>query len=271
MKLEEYLERGDLAGLTEAATAAVREKPLDPAARMVLAEVLCLAGDFDRAEKLAVAAGSLRKEPTPGIALLRNLLRAEVAREQFFREGRPPELRWEPADPLSSQMEVVVDLRGKREDAAAAALARSTVALESVAGVARCRDRPELEFSGFRDLDDRTATVIEAFSAAGKYYCLPWTQVKSLKFEPLETLRDLIWRPTTMQFTDGGEGRYFMPALYVLSAGSGDPAIQLGQSTIWSGLGGDLTGGAGQRMFLAGEETLPILEIEEISFHQPVS
>jgi type VI secretion system protein ImpE len=269
MKLNEFLERGDLDGLVQAATAAVRERPLDPAARLVLAESLCLIGDFDRAEKIAIAAGSLRKEPSPGVILLRNLLRAEIMREQLYREGRPPELRWDASEELASQLGVVVDLRAGDAATAAAALVKATGAADCISGVLVRPDQPDIEFAGFRDLDDRNAAIVEACSASGQFYWLPWNQFQSIRFEKPQTMRDLLWRPATCGFVDGGEGHYFLPALYPLSSGASDPAARLGQSTLWQELGAGLIGGVGQRMLLAGDECCGLLDIQEIRFHQP--
>ncbi|WP_376099421.1 tetratricopeptide repeat protein [Roseomonas sp. CCTCC AB2023176] len=79
------LREGDLAAAVASAQAKVKAAPRDQEARWLLAEVLLLQGDADRADKMLDAA--VLDEPVPAVLEFRRLLRAEVARQQMWKEG----------------------------------------------------------------------------------------------------------------------------------------------------------------------------------------
>ena len=69
----------------------VRAKPTDIDVRAGLVELLCYAGNLDRADKLLDAIADIDPGAAVGVALFRQLVRAEQARVQFHEEGRLPE------------------------------------------------------------------------------------------------------------------------------------------------------------------------------------
>ena len=80
--------------LDEAITAMneeVRSKPADPDLRSFLADLLCIAGNFERADLQLDAITKVLPQSVPTISLTRQLVRAEQWRQQCFAEGRVPE------------------------------------------------------------------------------------------------------------------------------------------------------------------------------------
>jgi type VI secretion system protein ImpE len=265
--VDQHLSTGNLAGAIDAATAAARSSPLAPEHRLVLAELLCFRGEFDRADKLVDAAMQMRSGPAPGLILFRQLLRGEVARQQFYDEGRVPEFRWEPGELERAALEAAVELRGGNVAAAAQVLQSAEErSPSSRRGSITLRTGESKTFDGFRDLDDLEAHVVTAYAMNGKFFLFPWSRVKRLVFNDATTLRDRLWRAVTATFSDGEEAQAFVPCLYAGTWRESDDALRVGQGSDWRTLDGGITRGVGLRMFLAGEETPTILDLKEIEF-----
>ena len=62
--------------------------PADPDHRDLLGQLLCFAGQWERADKHFEILGSQFPDRSPVVALIRHLIRAAGDREQFYEEGR---------------------------------------------------------------------------------------------------------------------------------------------------------------------------------------
>jgi hypothetical protein len=109
---------------------------------------------------------------------------------------------------------------------------------------------------------------IEVLTTTGKYFWVPTERVASIVFHPPKRPRDLAWRRATISVNEGPDGEVYIPAIY----DSAQPEIadnyRLGHNTDWTG---DETGpvrGIGQRVFLAGDDAHPIMEIVELRFRR---
>ena len=58
--------------------------------RGFLAELLCFDGSLERADKMLDLIGSQDPQAALGLALFRQQIRAEMARREFFGDGRVP-------------------------------------------------------------------------------------------------------------------------------------------------------------------------------------
>src|SRR5258706_12943878 len=97
MQAKEHFKAGQLAEAIAAAKEEVRAQPANISPRVFLAELLAFAGDAERAEQQLDTASQVDPKQAVAIALLRQLLRAEVARRQFHAEGRLPEFLDQPS------------------------------------------------------------------------------------------------------------------------------------------------------------------------------
>lgn len=263
MSTFEHFQAGRLSDAVASAISDVKSAPTDLGKRTVLAEMLCYTGDLERADKHLETLAQQNPELGPGVALFRQLIRAEQARRQFFEEGRVPEIVQEPSASLRARLEASVMIRdgdfgGARislDQANAHPLPGGTV------------DDVPCEY--LRDLDDLVADVFEVLTPNGKYYLIPMEQVISLEMRKPESPRELMWRPAEMTVRDGPEGEVYLPTLYHGSHKAEDDATKLGRATQWLDQGG-ITRGCGQRMLLVGEEARSILELNEMQL-QPSS
>lgn len=265
MSVQAQLDAGNLAEAITLATADVKREPARPELRVTLSELMCFDGNLERAASLIDAAAKLYQKPAPGLALSRQLIAGETARQRWFREGVAPTLPQPSAQILTDSLQVIEELRAGRLAEAARLVLELSERSPLEASMTLTSGETQAG-TGFRDLNDLTANIAELITMSGQYCWRPWSEFQSLKFEPVKTLRDLLWRPVQYALRDGAAGQAFIPCLYAGSAAAADDAIRLGQATDWQELGDGLMSGLGQRMFLVGETTAPLLEIAEIQF-----
>jgi type VI secretion system protein ImpE len=254
------LQHGDLAGALADATAAVKQSPADTATRGLLAELLCLNGEFERADTHFGLVATQDPGTAIGISLLRRLIRAEAARGDWYSAGRLPELLGDSQADLRPYIEAGVALRlGEAERAAALLIAAES---HRTPRPGRCNDRA---IDDFRDLDDGCGGFLEVFTGAGDYRWVPLDAIRAIQFEPPRRPRDLIWREADLELTSESRGTVFVPTVYRGLAADTD-AYRLGQASEWLEPVAGLVRGKGQRCFLAGDEALGALELESVEF-----
>jgi len=262
-KAGDLFRQGDLAGAIEAANAAVRGAPADSGGRVLLAELLLFAGNYERADSVLDAGATIDPSAALVISEFRQLLRGEMARRQVMSEGRMPEFLGQPTVTQTHLLKAVLMLRAG--DAAGAA--EAVQAAEEVRPVVAGR-RDGIDFADFRDADDLSAGNFEVLSATGKYFWIPTERVESIEFHPPKRPRDLFWRRCTMVVRDGPDGDVYLPALYQAAHPQGDTAhndaLRLGRATEWTET--EPVCGIGQRIYLAGDEGLPMQGLTSLEF-----
>lgn len=262
MDAHEHYRAGRLKEAVAAATEEVKKHPTDTNRRGFLAELLLVSGSLDRADVQLDALSTQDSQAAPHVALLRQLVRAETARRQFFAEGRLPEFLGKPTASMQLRLRASVALREGKASEAATLLAE--------AEEARVKPRGTCDgaaFDDFRDLDDLTADFFEVLTSTGKYYWVAIETLVSVEFRAATRPRDLLWRRAAMSVKDGPEGEVFVPAVYP-AAGELSDAARLARSTDWTGGDGAPVRGVGQRTFLVGAEARPILELRTVAVEQ---
>ena len=258
--ISERLADGDLTTAVAEATEAVKAAPADTAARGLLAELLCLAGQLERADTHFGLIGTQDPGAAMGVSLLRKLVRAETARSDWHQAGRLPEVLGETRVDLRPYVEAGLALRLGEAARAGELLAQAEAARVPRAG--RCNDRP---FEDFRDLDDRYGGFIEVLTGAGDYRWVALDAVRRIRFAAPRRPRDLLWREAELELTDDLTGTVYLPAIYMGAPDDDDP-LRLGRTSAWVEAAPGLVCGKGQRCFLAGEESVGALDLETIEF-----
>jgi type VI secretion system protein ImpE len=256
------LRAGHLADAITAAQTSVRKAPTDIDARVLLAELLLFAGNLERADVLLDAATAL--DPTTSLvaAEFRQLIRADMARRQFFRDGRVPEFLGEPTEVQALQLATLVSLRAGDIAEATKQAAAAEAVRPLVPGW-----HDDVAFDDLRDADDLISGTMEVLTTTGKYYWIPIERIVSAEFHKPKRPRDLMWRRASMTVADGPDGDVYVPAIYVADEPLTD-AQRLGRETDWRELEGGLVRGVGQRVFLAGEDGLDIMALGTLRFSQ---
>lgn len=259
------LRAGDISGALSAVTAAVKAAPTDADARWLMAEVLLLSGEAERADRMLDAAAL--HEPNPAVLEFRKLLRAEVLRTQVLRDGAPPKYQGGDATPaqkaaLRARMLLRLgDVSGANEAANEIESLR-----ERTPGRLEDDKGGSVPFDDLRDADDLWAAEIEVLTTGGDHLLVPVTRIRSLTFDAPRRTRDLVWRRCNIDLKDGTEGVVYMPSLYLGPTKETDNSLLLGRSTEWSDPEDGPVRGRGQRMILAGEELLPSTALQTVVF-----
>ena len=261
MTPQELFKAGSLQEALAAATDEVKRHPTDTSRRGFLCELLCFAGDFQRADVLLDALSNQDPQAALGVSLFRQVLRAEQARQDFYKQGRLPEFLDLPEPHLKLHLEASILLREGKPKEAASLLEQAEEQRPSVSGTC-----DGTAFDDFRDIDDLTAGFFEILTSTGKYYWIPVERVELIEFRAAERPRDLLWRRAHTVVRGGPDGEVFFPALYGSTSAETDDRLRLGRMTDWRGGEGGPIRGIGQRMFVIGEEDRTIMELKELTF-----
>lgn len=262
MNARELYRAGKLTEAIASQNEEVRAHPADVQQRSFLGELLCIAGNLERADAQLETIERLQPGSGPGLGLIRQLIRAEKTRQEVHRHGRVPDFLGEPPEHVRLRLQAAVALRGG-ELAEASRLANAAEDVRpAVPG--RCDGT---SFDDFRDLDDFAAGILEVLTSTGKHLWIPVEQVVTVDCDAPAQPLDLLWRPAAVQVRDGPEGKVFLPTTYCHEGVEQDDAARLGRRTDWVPAGRDgAVRGLGLRTFLVGDEARSVLEITHLEF-----
>lgn len=218
--------------LTEAIAslnAELRDHPSDVRRRTFLFELLCFAGDYERASKQLDVLAKADPDAMPSIMSYQGVLGCEEARRDMFAAGSFPEGDGDPAP-----------VRGRLNGQA---------------------------FAHLTDGDPRVGARLEVY-LGGSYSWIPMEHVGKLTMEAPHRLRDLIWASASLTGGDDLAGSDFgdvlIPVLTPLAHRNSDDLVRLGRVTDWEDLPDGSQAPVGQRMLLVDDEEFPILEVREL-------
>ncbi len=234
MTPHEHYRAGELDRAIEVLGEELRSDPLDPQRRTFLFELLCFAGQYDRAEKqLDVLANQASSQANLGLLAYRSALHAQRTREHMFLSG---ELPGTPAGP---------------------------------AGRGTCNGQP---FADLTDGDPRIGDHLELF-VAGSYTWVPLRFVQGLQIEAPATLRDLLWARGRVTLVPGAPfqemGEVFLPVLSPAAHRHAEDAVRLGRATVWtvlSGVAEVAEAPEGQKIFQVDDDERAFLELRTVTW-----
>lgn len=242
--VRDYLAAGELGKAIEQVQSQVRKNPSAAELRACLVELLCLAGELERADDVLSALARHNPEWIPGAANLRQLLRAQQAR-LALREGRLAEdVVATPGPALEALVAVNLylaegDLAGAAEAAARLEASRET-----------CRVQVGDAVGDIRDCDDSLGGYVEGLGTDGRYYLWQWNEIQSVRLHAPGSPVELIWRRADFELADGRQGEIFLPLTY---AGSSTDSQRLGRETDWLEHTAGLVTGMGTKTWLVGD------------------
>jgi len=259
---EQSLRDGDPQGAIKLLQTQIRSKPADAKLRVFLFQLLCVQGDWSRALNQLNVACELDASTVPMVQAYRETIQCERLREQVFKGQKVPLLFGEPETWMALLIEAL--LRDGRGDFADAARLREQAFNEAPAtsGQAQGDGEPQ-SFEWIADADMRIGPVLEAV-VNGRYYWVPWSRLSKVAIEAPTDLRDRVWMPASLMFSNGGEQVAFLPTRY---AGSDltDPLVALARKTEWSEPQPGLFVGNGQRMLATSAGDLALMDLRSIT------
>jgi type VI secretion system protein ImpE len=265
VKAKALLDAGHLSAAIAQLNDDVRSHPTDAQCRTFLFELLCFAGDYQRATRQLDVLERQSPSAAVGAQVYRQTLTADEARQRLFTHGLRPQCLFAPPPYMQLHLDAVNHLRQDQPASARALLEQSAQARPRLTG--QLAGQP---FSEFRDSDDLLSPFLEVFVHTN-YVWLPFEQIKRLTIPRPKRLRDLLWTPATLEAHQGPVGEVFLPVLYPGSGGHANDQIKLGRLTAWQVVGEEVTRGLGQHLFVIDGHDQGLLEIRELAFAAPAN
>lgn len=240
-------------------TDALRTDPTDVDGRYHMAGLLAFAGEFDRAlAHLDFIAGE-QPALAPAVAMYVSSVQAEEERRRCYASGHVPST--DPANEPAVKRRVRLRQHLAAGDAVGAGKVMAEIAAEPV---------PAASLDGgaaapFHDQDDGIGALIELF-VGGRCLWLPTGNLRSLEFTPPRALLDLLWMQCAIETRSGERYAAHVPVLYQGTAGRSDAQVRCGHKTEWVDELGVAFRGYGQRVFVAGDREIGILELRSVRF-----
>lgn len=261
MNSAELLQKGQIDDALLELQKDIRNKPEDVGLRVYLFQLNCLLGRLDKALAQLQALGSLTAETMLLAQVFRPVITCEMLRRDVFAGKRTPLVFGEPMEWVGLLVQANALVAQKNFTAASELRLRAfdlaPASDGNVNGTA---------FEWIADADSRLGPIFELMFE-GKYYWAPICRVQRLEIHPPEDLRDLVWTPGLVRWVNGGEVSCHIPARYIDSENSPDPAIKLGRKTDWRTEEGETAIGLGQRSFITDAGEYPLLECRTIELN----
>jgi type VI secretion system protein ImpE len=256
----ELLRQGDVAEALKALQAQIRAEPAKSAHRVFLFQLLCVTGEWQRALTQLSVAGDLDAGTLGMVNVYREAVKAEAFRREVFSGKMTPLIFGDPEQWVALLLEALKVTA--RSDVAQGQDLREQAFELAPTNSGRLNDHP---FEWLADADVRLGPMLEAI-VNGRYYWIPFQRIAQLRIEEPQDLRDLVWLPAQIKWTNGGEAVALLPARYPGSEESPDPAIRLARRTEWVDQGSDVHFGLGQRMLATDSDEFPLMEVRAIEF-----
>ena len=261
---KELYEAGKLQEAIEAVQSEVKSQPSAMRSRIFLFELLCFAGEYDRAERQLDVIGHQSAKTELAVQVYKNNLNAERDRLRLFSDGLEPHFLTEPPVYVDQLLSAITRRRTGDLDGARTMLEQVEEERPALTGTSRAG-----QFLDFRDNNDWVGPVLELI-VHEKYTWLPFEQIRSLEIPRPKQLRDLMWAPARVEALDGTIGEVYIPALYVRSFEHEEDGVKLGRMTDWQELENGLLTASGLRLFLIDGEDKSLFEVSSIEFHPAV-
>jgi len=226
-----YFRAGRVADAIESLGSQLRKQPASPKLRTFLFELLCFAGQFDRAQKQLEVLADQDEKVQLGAVVYRNLLRAHRQREGSF--------------------------------------VGSFTSMDAQEEIPSVRINGE-DYESCEDEDVRIGSSLEVYTDS-KYVRIPYRNLEQVEIAAPKTLRDLLWIPakittnTAVSFAESS-ALVHIPALAPNSWRHKDDVVKLGRvSVVEEGEDGAMVP-YGAKLLICGDREFPLLEVRELSF-----
>jgi len=260
MTPEDHLSSGDPDAALLALQDKVRADPANPKLRIFLFQLLCVTGDWNRAIRQLKVCGELDPAAQAMTQTYREAIICEVYREKVFAGTKQPLAFGEPQEWLALLIEALSLSAAGQAEQAAAMRARAFDAAPATSG-----NLDGTPFAWIADADMRLGPVLEAV-VNGRYFWLPFGQIRSMIIEAPADLRDVIWTPTKLTLSNDGEVVALIPTRYAATTPGGTKAERLARATSWQDAGGGTFTGMGQRVLSTDAAEIALIDARLVSF-----
>ncbi len=255
---KELFQQGELAAAITQLISDVKARPTDTSARIFLFELLCFAGEWDRAERqLDVVA---TQGGQAGALPYLNCVKAERQRQRMWTEGAEPHFLFDPPDSIDLHSQAIAKTRAG--DFAAARLLLDRAEEQRPAQPGTCDGTA---FYDLRDADDFIAPVLE-MAVKDQYAWIPFAQLRSITIAKPTQIRDLLYTHARIEAADGTMAEGFLLSLYAGSSAHENDSARLGRMTDWNAYNDELACGMGAKLWMVGDADVVVFEVQFVEF-----
>lgn len=261
MTAETLLQAGDPHAAQDALQEQVKKQPTDAKLRVFLFQLMAINGQWKRAQAQLEIAGQLDSEAEPMVQAYRDVINCELHREAVFEGKSKPLIFGEPEEWVALLVEAQQAFSRGEMDLFAKLNGQAFEMADTRSG--KINDE---KFDWVADADQRFGPVFE-FMFNGQYYWVPMSRVSKFHTDKPTDLRDLIWLPAEVTWTNGGKLMVMIPARYPRIEGISGAGL-LSRRTDWVSHDGDIVEGTGQRIFATDQNDYSVLQVRSIEFDE---
>lgn len=256
---EEAVKAGDPQRALKLLQDQVRSAPADAKLRIFLFQLLSVLGQWDRALNQLNVSGEMDASSLAMVQTYREVLQCESLRAQVFAGRKVPLLFGQPEAWVALMIEAL--LRDGRGEPEAARQLRDQGFEQAPSSAGRADGKA---FAWIADADMRLGPVLEAV-INGRYYWVPFMHLSRLTLEAPTDLRDVVWMPAQLQFSNGGETVALVPTRYA-GTDLADPALAMARKTDWQEPLPGFFVGQGQRLLTTDGGDLSLMDVRVLEF-----
>jgi len=255
------LEGRGLTAALEEVEADVRRRPGQVPSRLLLFDLMCLCGQWERAAKQLQAIASLEPSRADEVGVLSLLIAGEQLRAEVFTGKRRPESD-DPPPWLEDLLAALAAQAVENFDEADLLREKAFAGAIETPGSLR-RGSGTSVFSWVADSDSRLGPVLEVFSG-NRYLWVPFENIQSLHLSAPARPRDVVWLPARLS-SRNLDSDVFLPVRYPGTERAAEP-LRLGRETVWEEQGRTGVIGLGHKVWFTEAGNVPIFEIREVLF-----
>ena len=258
MNAAEQVQSGQLEEGLKSLQAEIRGQPGDVNRRVFLFQLNCVLGRLDQAVTQLQVMASLNAETMLLAQIFRPVITCELLRREVFAGNRSPIIFGQPSDWMGEIIQANNLIAQGNFDAAAKLRAHAFEAAPATSG--KINGEP---FEWIADADSRLGPMTEAI-VEGKYYWIPFCHIQKIETEKPSDLRDLVWLPVQVTWSNGGATCAHIPVRYPDTESAADDGLRLARKTSWQEKPGETFIGLGQRLLTTDAGEYPLLDCRSI-------
>jgi type VI secretion system protein ImpE len=262
MNAESLLKSGDLTACKAQLFSEIKKDPSNVNLRIFLFQLSCINRDWQRAKTQLDVLKDLSDSTLAMVNTYTQLIECELKREKVLSGDVEPVCFGEPSDWLACYVKAYQLYCVNEIDQAKQLIQQGAELAPMISGTV-----DEEPFEWLSDADVRFGPAIEVMLNGG-YYWLPLEYISEINFEPVDDLRDLVWRAANLTLKNKGQLIVFIPVRYPISPETSDPQL-LARTCDWQEPVVDFYVGSGQRVFMSDKNEYPLLNIRSIKFTHP--
>ena len=255
---QELLSAGDPQSALQLLQQQGREKPGDAKLRVFLFQLLSVLGQWERAMAQLDVCGQLDHGTLAMVNTYREAIKCEAVRGAVFAGKTTPVIFGKPAEWVALLVQALSHDAQGHPDQAQQLRAQAFEAAPTTAGSLNGE-----AFDWIADADSRLGPVLEVV-LNGRYTWVPFEALSAITIDAPEDLRDMVWAPVHLTFSNGGDTVALVPTCYPGTREQTDGKLKLARATEWLPAGTDQFVGLGQRVLSTSSAEMGLLEARDI-------